>query len=177
MFKLARGSYGKYARNKIVAAALGGAAVVAVTYALHAVIWNLISIPYSPEQYPYHELPFRADGFFAMWHLTSHAFPVYIYMFVTMGLFGAVWALIALAVSVWVPDKLLAITVPACIYQIWSGGIYFFLFGWRLPTPASLFLIDVNWTELWQSLLMYAIHIALAMALYMAGLKRRVANV
>ncbi len=172
LFKIARSSYRKYALGKILSAAASGAAVIAITFVLHAVIWNWIALPYDPVAYPYHELPFKENGFFVKWHLIEHALPIYLYIFFAMGLFGAVWALIALAVSVWVPDKILAITIPACFYQLWAGGIYRFLFGWQLPTPSTMFLISADQRILTQSLIMYGLHALTAIILYRLGLKR-----
>lgn len=174
--KLLRSSILRYEIHQITFSALAGALALGTVYAIHAIFWNVVALPYDPQQYPYHELPFQPGTFYAAWHTLFYALPIYLYMTISIGFFGAAWAIAALAVSVWIPDKLLTITIPACLYTLWSGGLFYYLFGWSLPHPADLFFDDISTTLLLQSLLSYGILLIISVILYRLGLQRRIQN-
>lgn len=60
----------------------------------------------------YQEVPFGDRCIYAQWTDIFYAFPIYAWMTGGIALCAAVWSVTALAVSVWVPDKLLAIVIP-----------------------------------------------------------------
>jgi hypothetical protein len=173
-FKIARCSLARYGWGKLLATALSSGLVLTFVYAIHACIWNLVSLPYDPVAYPYHELPFRDGTLFAGWHKVSHALPIYLYMTMGIGVYGAIWAVCSLAVAVWIPDPLLTVTIPVCIHKFWSGGFFRYAFGWQAPFPVDLFAEDVSPTQLFHTLAMYGVVLAIAVSLYFWGLKRRV---
>ena len=71
------------------------------------------------------------------------------------------------------PDKLLAVTVPACVYQLWSGGLSYYLFGVRLISPATLFNDGQTMDRVGEALLAYGVLFSLSLIVYYAGIKRR----
>jgi hypothetical protein len=175
-FKMARTSVMRYGRNKLLAAAVSGAVVLAFAYAFHAMVWNVISLPYDPKGYPYQELPFRDGSLFDAWHTIFHALPVYLLMTVGIGVYGAVWAVCGLAIAVWIPDQLLALTIPACIHKLWAAGLFRYAVGWDAPYPADLFYDDVSPIQWLHAFAMYAVFLGIAIGFYYWGLRRRVSH-
>ena len=175
-WKLVRSSIKRYAADKILATAISGGVVVALAFALHAIIWNFIAYPCDIVAHPYHEIGFSPDCLYATWYSTLYGLPMYLSM--TLGIFisGAVWAVVALAISVWVPDKLLTITIPVCIYYLLSGNIFRHLFGWNLPHPATLYNDALTWHSALMSLLEYIVIFLIACVTYGVGIKRRAQN-
>lgn len=86
---------------------------------------------------------------------------------------AGVWSITALAAAVWIPDKLLAVTIPACLYQLWSGGLIYHLFGVRLISPSTLFNDWQTPERVRQALIAYGVLLVISLAVYYAGVKRR----
>ena len=95
----------------------------------------------------------------------------------TFAFCAAIWSVTALAVSVWVPDKLLTIIIPVCIYHLWSCRIFYHLFGINTPHPGALYNDALTVQRVWQSLVMYGILFIISLLVYVLGLKRRTQNV
>ena len=173
-WKAIRCSTQTYARNKIIATMLSAAAATGLAFALHALVWNFIAYPYDLVAHPYQEIPFSAKCIYSQWTDIFYAFPIYAWMTFGIALCAAVWSVTALAVSVWVPDKLLTIIVPVCIYYLWSCRIFYHLFGISTPHPGALYDDALTVERVWQSLLMYAILLVISIFVYVKGLKRRI---
>lgn len=143
---------------------------------MHAILWNIIAYPNDPIAHPYHEIIFAPDCVYNNWYTILYGLPMYLSM--TLGIFisGAVWATVALATSVWIPDKLLTVTVPVCIYYLWMCRIFFFLFGWDVPSPSTLYNDALTLKLIWQSLLVNVALFCISTVVYVVGLKRRVQN-
>ena len=153
---------------------LSAAAATGLAFALHALVWNFIAYPYDLVAHPYQEIPFSAKCIYSQWTDIFYAFPIYAWMTFGIALCAAVWSVTALAVSVWVPDKLLTIIVPVCIYYLWSCRIIYHLFGINTPHPGALYNDALTVERVWQSLLMYAILLVISIFVYVKGLKRRI---
>lgn len=172
-WKWIRGSTVQYAAGKIVATAMSGGSAVALAFALHAIIWNLIAIPCDPIAYPYHEIMFDPASLYVNWYSYLYGLPMYCSMTAGIFLSGAVWATVALAITVWVPDRLLTVTIPACIYYLLSASVFNRLLGWNLPHPATLYNDALTIKMAISSLLEYAGILVIACVGYFVGLKRR----
>lgn len=172
-WKLLRSSTSHYARIKIIATAVSGGLAISLAFLLHSLLWNIIALPCDPIAHPYHEMYFHEECLYYTWYSTLYGLPMYISMAIGMFICGSVWALVALAISVWIPDRLLTITIPTCCYYLLSAGVFEHLFGWKLPHPATLYNDALTVWEAQQSLLEYFILFVISCAIYILGLKRR----
>lgn len=172
---LMRSSWRKYASRNIGKAALSGAIVVGGSFLIHSIVFNIIAQPYDVGDFPYHHLPFIENSFSYTWQHIEHGLPIYLFMSLCHGFFGAVWALIALCISVWFMDKLLAVSIPLCISWAW---IRFPARHLGIPNlrPSALVYEDLDWHWFILSIIMYSIISAICIWSYMLGLKKRVAN-
>lgn len=172
-WSLIRSSIRKYAVKKIAATAVSGGAAVAVSFLLHSVLWNFIAQPCDPSTNPYHEILFSSDCLYVNWYSILYGTPMYMSMTIGMFIAGASWATVALAVSIWLPDRLLTVTVPTCIYYLLSANVLQNLIGLSLPHPATLYNDALTVTDGLQAILEYAVIFSLANVIYIIGLKRR----
>lgn len=176
-WKVLRGSIRRYSFNKIVATMLSAAVATSMAFALHALVWNFIAYPYDLVTHPYQEIPFSANCIYSNWTDIFYGFPIYLSMTLGIAFCAAIWSVTALAVSVWVPDKLLTIIIPVCIYHLWSCRIFYHLFGINTPHPGALYNDALTVQRVWQSLVMYGILFIISLLVYVLGLKRRTQNV
>lgn len=175
-WKVLRGSVQKYARNKIICSMVSAALATSLAFSLHALFWNFIAYPYDLVEHPYQEIPFSKNCIYADWTHIFYAFPIYLSMTLGIAFCASIWAVAALAVAVWVPDRLLTIIIPVCLYYLWSCKLLYHLFGINAPHPGALYNDALTVERLWQSILMYAILLFLSILIYYAGLKRRCKN-
>ena len=168
-----RSSVGSYVTRKALASFWAAAAAIGGAFAVHVIVWNLLALPYDPIAYPNHEVPFREDTLFFAWAPLAHALPIYLHIMLGLAFSAGVWSITALASAVWVPDRLLAVTIPACVYQLWSGGLSYYLFGVRLISPATLFNDGQTMDRVGEALLAYGVLLSLSLIVYYAGIKRR----
>ncbi len=173
-WKVIRGSVGKYARQKVIATMLSAAVATGLAFALHALVWNTIAYPYDLVAHPYQEVPFSSKCIYSQWTDIFYAFPIYAWMTGGIAFCAAVWSVTALAVSVWVPDKLLTIIIPVCLYHLWSCRIFYHLFGINTPHPGALYNDALTIERVWQSIVMYGLLLMISLVLYLLGLRRRV---
>ena len=94
-----------------------------------------------------------------------------------MAFTAAIWSVIALAVSIWIPDKLLVVAIPAAIFYIWNADISFYVFGVPLPSPASLFNDGLSVQKAVITLIMYAVAFAVSAGGFYMGCRRRCQHV
>lgn len=172
-WKLLRSSTLRYGFSKILGTTISGGVAISCAFLLHSLIWNIIALPCDPIAHPYHEIIFADDCLYRNWYSTLYGAPMYLSM--TFGLFicGAVWANVAQAIAIWVPDRMLSLAIPACIYYLLSANIFQHLFGWKLPHPATLYNDALTLLELKSSLFEYAVIFCIACFIYFIGLKRR----
>lgn len=175
-WKIFRSSINKYAVQKIMATMASAAVATGLAFALHALVWNFIAYPYDLVAHPYQEVPFGERCIYAQWTDIFYAFPIYAWMTGGIALCAAVWGVTALAVSVWVPDKLLAIVIPTCVYRLWSCRISFHLFGIDIPHPGTLYNDALTVEGVWQSLMMYGALLLISITVYILGLRRRISH-
>ena len=166
----------KYSVKKTVISMLSASLACGLAFFIHALFWNFASYPYDLEMYPYQEVPFAADCIYYEWARAKYAWPIYIWITFGIGYCAAIWSVTALAISVWITDKVLAIVVPVCIYYIWSCRITNHLFGIDLPHPATLYNDALTSTEVIQSIKAYSVLLLVSFIVYYIGLKKRCRN-
>ncbi|MEG2266288.1 MAG: hypothetical protein RSC68_18390 [Acinetobacter sp.] len=168
-----RSSIRCYAARKITVAFLCGAIAAGLAFSIHASLWHLLTLPYDPLMYPNHEIGFWQDSFFLEWSTISNGLPMIIEIAFGLALTAGIWSVVALAVSIWVPDKLLVVIIPASIFKLWSANLSYYLFGFRLPSPDTLFNDAQTVQGDLQCLVAYSVLLLLAITVYFIGLKRR----
>lgn len=176
LWRAMRSSPGKVMRAKAVAAALAAAFSCASAFALHALVWYFIADPVDIVNCPTHIIYFSEGCVFGDWYTVADGLPVYVEMTLGIAVTAAVWAVVGLAVAVWVPDKLMVMTVPVCIYFLWREQFQYYFTGVRVPYPATLFNDGLSLRTGAEALGMYAVLLAAALVLYYVGLKRRCQN-
>ena len=98
---------------------------------------------------------------------------MYVEMTLGIAFSAAMWAIVALAVAVWIPDRLLTISVPACIYYLWHLQLPYYLFGVRAPHPGTLYNDALTLESAIQCLCAYVIVFTVSLFVYLGGLRRR----
>lgn len=168
-----RSSVRKYALNKMVSCFVASAVSTGVAFAVHAVLWNLLALPYDPATYPNHEIGFSGQSFFREWSTILYGLPIYIEITLGIAFSAGIWSITALAAAVWVPDKLLVVTISACVYKLWSGQFLYYPAGILLPGPDTLFNDAQTVQSVSEALFAYGLLLLASVAVYYAGLKRR----
>ena len=168
-----RGSVVKYAFNKMVSCFSASAASAGVAFILHAALWHILALPYDSVTYPSHEIGFWNESFFYAWSTVQNGLPIILEIAGGLALTAGIWSIVALATAVWIPDKLLTVIIPASLCKLWSANLTFYLFGFRLPSPDTVFNDAQTLQGDLECLLAYGILLVLAVLLYYHGLKRR----
>lgn len=104
------------------------------------------------------------------------AIPMYAYFAVSMGICAAIWSVAALAVAVWMADKMLTMVIPVCIYRLWSSGILYYLLGVDLPHPSAMFNDGLTYESFKHSLAAYLVLFVLSFLCYFCGVSKRGIN-
>lgn len=160
----------RYACRKSFCSMIAGGLCIAGPFLLHCLLWNCIALPYMPSAYPDQEIIFR--GLYNDWSRIAYALPMYIWIALGLFLCGALWALLALASAIWIPDKLVAVMLPIGICYFWTYGLFSHWLGMPLPTPSGLYNDGLSWQRLFQSLGMNSLLGIVTFLLYFAGLQR-----
>lgn len=175
-WRVSRSSFIYYARQKIVACMISAACSTSLAFILHALLCNLIAIPVDPIQYSNHEIIFAPWCLYSQWYKTCYGLPMYISISIGIAVSSSVWAVVALATSVWMPDRLLVATIPSCLYYVWNCQFPYYVFGVFVPDPATLYNDALTVSSILECLGAYALVLVLSICIYMAGLKRRMYN-
>ena len=170
-WQVIRSSVRRYVCGKAAIGAMGGFLVGAAPFWLHAILWNGLALPVDPIAYPEHEL--YLGGLFGEWYDVAYGLPVVLWIGCGLGLCGGMTALMGLAAAAWIPDKLIAVTLPVVVTFFWSYDLSYALFGIRLPRPAGLYNSGVTWERAVQCLLMNGAVALTSFALYLSGVQRR----
>jgi hypothetical protein len=168
-----RGSIKQYIFIKSISSFLAAAIAIGGAFLFHAIIWYLVALPYNPNVYPEHEIGFFNESLFFAWAKIANGLPIYAEVSLGLAFTAGVWSIVALAVSVWVPDRLLAITIPACIYELWSSSLTYYLFGFRLISPSTLFNDGQTPDRIRDALIAYGVILLVSLLTYYAGVRRR----
>lgn len=176
-WEVLRSSVFKYVRTKVGTCMIAAAVTASAAFVIHAILWNFIAVPVDPVNYPNHMIYFSEDCVFHDWYTICHGLPVYIEMTLGIAFTASIWAVVALAISVWVPDKLLTVAIPSFLYYLWNADVPFYFTGIRTPHPAILFNDGLTVQKAIISILSYLVVLALSLIAYTAGCQRRCRNV
>lgn len=171
--KAIRCSVKKYASMKIIAVVLSAAAAMAVASLVHSLLWNIVAGAYNPSMRPDTEVVFGEGTVYDTLKDYPYAWPAFLHAALGFAISGAVWAMIALATAVWIPDTLLTVTVPVVIYYFWTYGLLRKIFGAGFPTPSALYNDGQYWWMYGRALIVNASILVIAIGIYYRGLKRR----
>ncbi len=176
-WKLIRASVNRYATWKILATTVSGGVAIALAFIIHSLVWNIIALPCDPTAHPYHAIAFASNSLYVTWYSTLYGLPMYTSISVGLFISGAEWATVALAVAIWIPDRLLTVTIPTCIYYLLSANVLQHLFGWEIPHPATLFNDALTKADALNALIEDFVIFVIACIIYRMGLKRRAQDV
>ena len=168
-----RGSVQKYACIKAGTCMSAAAVTTASAFILHAIFWNLIALPNNPTVYQNHVIYFIEDSFFYTWYTLCYGLPVYIEMALGIAFTASVWAMVALAIAVWIPDKILTVVIPSFIYYLWNADVTYWLIGIHSLHPAALFNDGLNAERMIVSIISYSVIWLVSWSVYYVGCKRR----
>lgn len=171
-----RSSVKSYALRKLTASFLSAFVAIFIAFILHAGIWHILGIPYDPVKYPYQEIPFWPESYFSKWATIGHGWLIILNIAAGMAFCAGCWSIVALAVAVWIPDRLLVCIIPACIEKLWRANLSYYLFGIWLPDPDTLFNDAQTLSGNLECILSYAVLLFAAVLLYWVGLRRRTKN-
>lgn len=168
-----RSSVRTYALRKIIASFASASTAIFIAFIVHAGLWHLLGIPYDPTIYPYQEIPFAAESYFSSWASVANGWPIILNIALGMAFSAGCWAIVALSITVWIPDNLLICIIPACIEKLWRSNLSYYLLGIWLPSPDTLFNDAQTVTGNIQCITAYIVVLTMAVLLYMIGLSRR----
>lgn len=172
-----RGSVMKYVRNKVGTCMLVAAISTSCAFASHAIFWNLIALPVDPTTYPSHLIYFSKKCVFNDWYTICYGLPVYVEMTIGIAFTASVWSVVALAIAVWVPDKLLTVTIPSFLYYLWNADVAYYFTGIKMPHPAILFNDGLTIKNGVASIVSYLVVLSVSLVGYYVGCKKRCQNV
>ena len=144
-----------------------------LTFLLHAAFCHILALPSMPEIYDAHEIPYAPDCIYAAWLPIAHGLPIILWTASMLGMSSGVWATLGLAVSVWIPDRLLTISIPTFIYYIFASQTVFRFAGRIIPHPSDIYNDALTADMLVMSLVYYLILFIAFAAIYFIGLQRR----
>lgn len=175
-WRVLRGSVKWYAIKKAIASALGAAIATSLAFIIHAVLWNIIAVPVDPIHYQGHEIGFSETCLFAEWYKIWYGIPMYAEIACGIAFSAAVWAVVGLAIAVWIPDRLLVVSIPACIYYMWHLQLPYYLFGINIPHPGTLYNDSLSVESALQCIVAYVVVLMTSLLVYWKGLMRRACN-
>ncbi len=166
----------KYIWTKIVPVALSGAAVMGLAVLIHSIVWNIVAGPYDPIARPDTEVFMTEGTVYNTLMKTPYAWQAFLHAVIGFAITGAVWSVVGLASSAWIPDKILTITVPVAVYFFWAYRLPYCLFGINAPTPSALYNDGQYWSVYFTAVVLHIIVFFVAALLYYKGIKRRLQN-
>ena len=86
------------------------------------------------------------------------------------------WATVSLAVSVWIPDLLVSISLPTFLYFVWNSQATSRMLGVQLPYAAELYNDALTWAMVKRSVLVNLAFLVVVWIAYAIGLHRRLHN-
>ena len=166
----------KYVGGKLGTCMLVAAISTSSAFVLHAILWNNIALPVDPTAYPSHTIYFSKKCIFHNWYTVCYGLPVYVEMTLGIAFTASIWAVVALAIAVWIPDKLLTVTIPSFLYYLWNANVVYYFTGIKTPHPAILFNDGLTIEKAIISIEAYLIILGISMVIYYIGCKTRCQN-
>ncbi|MEG1091169.1 MAG: hypothetical protein RSE38_07545 [Acinetobacter sp.] len=173
-FCMIRGSLRKYIFQRFVAAFVSGAATIGLAFSVHAILWNILATPCDPATNSYLAIPFAETSIYYNWESVCYGLPIYLWILFWLAFCGGMWSLVSITTAIYIPDKLMTIAIPFCIYYLWHCGLPQTITGWHwFPHPADLYNDALKWNMFAISLAVYIALGTICMILYAMRLKRR----
>ncbi len=122
--------------KKVIYSFVSGGTVVTVPFVLHTIFWNILALPVDPVHYEGHQL--QLFGLLNDLYDKCYGIPVYTIFAFGMFLAGGTYAVMYLATSVWLTDRIIAFSIPSIIYLSWLK-VSTFCPNLQLPAPVDLF--------------------------------------
>ena len=101
---------------------------------------------------------------------------VYVEMTLGIAFTASIWAVVALAIAIWIPDKLLTVTIPSFLYYLWNANVVYYFTGIKTPHPAILFNDGLTIEKAIISIEAYLIILGISMVIYYIRCKTRCQN-
>lgn len=171
-----RSSVLKYVGSKVGTCMLVAAISTSSAFVLHAILWNNIALPVDPTAYPSHTIYFSKKCIFHNLYTVCYGLPVYVEMTLGIAFTASIWAVVALAIAIWIPDKLLTVTIPSFLYYLWNANVVYYFTGIKTPNPAILFNDGLTIEKAIISIEAYLIILGISMVIYYIGCKTRCQN-
>lgn len=171
--RLIRSNTMRYALQQITTNFLVTGLCVGSAFFAHAALCHLIALPSMPELYGSHEIPFSADCIYAPWLCCLHGLPIVLWVGFAMALTAGVWSTLGLAVSVWIPDPWMTVSLPTFVYFVLNSRTIYLLTGIRIPYAADLYNDALTLPIVMQSLSYDALLLVAFTLIYILGVRRR----
>ncbi len=171
-----RASTLKYALGKVIPVALSGAAVMGLAVLVHSIFWNIVAGPHDPIARPNTSVSMPAGTVYESLMQTPYAWKAFLHAIIGFTITGAVWSVVGLAIAAWLPDKILAISVPVALYFFGAYRLPYHLFGIKAPTPSALYNDGQYWHVYFTAVGLHVLVFCAASFLYYRGIRRRLKN-
>ncbi|MEG1012854.1 MAG: hypothetical protein RSE58_07000 [Clostridia bacterium] len=172
--RIIKSSVHKYIVQKFTASFLCGATSVGLAFSIHAIIWNIVATPCNPIVNSYTAIPFANNCIYYSWEAFCYGLPIYLWMLLWISFCGGMWSFVGITAAMYIPDKIIAIAVPFCIYYLWHCGFPQALLNLKwFPHPADLYNDALTWDVVGISLMVYALLGLTCLALYSIRIQRR----
>ncbi|MEG0048283.1 MAG: hypothetical protein RR865_03915 [Clostridia bacterium] len=137
--RLVRSSSLRYTLCQLAVNYTASGLCVGGAFLFHAGLCHALALPSMPEIFETHIIPFSDECVYLPWFQIAHGLPILLWVAFGMALTGGVWATVGLAVAIWIPDKLLAISIPTFLYFVLNSQTVYMLTGLRIPYAADLY--------------------------------------
>ncbi len=171
--RLIRSNTMRYAAQQLATNFIVSGLCVGLAFLVHAALCHLVALPSMPEIYESHEIPFSEDCIYYPWLSCLHGLPIVLWVSFAMALTGGVWSTLGLAVSIWIPDKWMTVSLPVFVYYVLNSNAIYLLTGIRIPYAADLYNDALTIPMVIQSLSYDAILLLVFALVYILGVKRR----
>lgn len=171
--RLIRSSTMRYAMQQLTMNFTVSGLCVGSAFFAHAALCHLIALPSMPEIYGSHEIPFSEECIYYSWLSCLHGLPIILWVGFAMAITGGVWSTFGLAVSIWIPDKWMTVSLPTFVYFVLNSRTMYLLTGVRIPYAADLYNDALTIPIVIQSLAYDALLLLVFTLIYMIGVKWR----
>ncbi len=172
-FRLIRTSSFRYALSQIIVNFCLAGICMACAFLFHAGLCHILALPSTPLVYETHDIPFSIECIYKPWLHIAHGLPILLWVALGMAITGGVWATVGLAVSIWIPDKLLTISIPTFLYFVLNSRTVYMLTGMRIPYASDLYNDALTVPILKEVLIYNCVLFLLSAVIYWLGVRRR----
>ena len=171
--KMIRSSIRSYMFRKLSTAFVGSGLSLMLAFVIHAVFWALIAMPSQPLLYGSHEIHYQSNSIYYAWMHIANGAPILMWTASGIFLIAGIWGCVGMTVAAWMSDSLLAVSLPTFLYFLWNSSASGLL-GYRLPSTSRIYNDQLTWAIAAEALIVNTIFFVILIAVYYAGLRRRV---